>query len=88
MSRPKVIRRRGYTRLSGKHQVTIPLAALEATGLSVGDELKGEVEGEKIVLVPALDLAERRRAAIRETAGSLAGVYEPGSLDRLRGEWR
>jgi len=29
-----------------------------------------------------------RRAVIAETSGSLAGIYEPGGLERLRGEWR
>ncbi len=62
---------------------------LEQTGLRPGDELKVEVDGGgRIVLSPTLSLAERRRAAIEETAGSLTGVYEPGSLERLRNEWR
>jgi hypothetical protein len=30
---------------------------------------------------------ERRRAAIRRTSGALTGAYEPGYLDRLRGDW-
>jgi len=87
--RTKPRRRRGYTRLSGKRQVTIPLAILERTRLAPGDELKVELdETGRIVLSPAESVGERRRRAIRETAGSLAGVYEPGSLDRLRDEWR
>jgi hypothetical protein len=28
-----------------------------------------------------------RRAAVAETAGALSGVYEPGELERLRGDW-
>ena len=31
--------------------------------------------------------AEERRAAIAATAGALSGVYEPGELERLRGDW-
>ena len=65
--------------------MTIPLQALEATGLGPGDELKVEVDrAGRIVLSRAFD----RRRAIEETAGSLTGAYEPGYLDRLRDEWR
>ena len=88
MERVKKPRRRGFTRLSSKRQVTIPLQALEQTGLGPGDELKVEVDGAgRIILTRAQDRADRLRA-IEETAGSLTGVYEPGYLDRLRDEWR
>lgn len=80
-------RRRGYTRISAKNQVTIPVAALEQAGLRPGDELKVDTEDGKIVLEPALSLAERRRAAIDRLAGSLTGMYPPGYLDALRDEW-
>ena len=30
-------RRRGYTRVSAKHQVTIPVAALRDAGIRIGD---------------------------------------------------
>lgn len=88
MDRFKPRRRRGYTRLSSKRQVTIPLAVADESGLAPGDELKVEAQGGRIVLSPVETLAARRRAAIEETAGSLAGVYEPGGLERLRDEWR
>jgi bifunctional DNA-binding transcriptional regulator/antitoxin component of YhaV-PrlF toxin-antitoxin module len=85
MERVKNSRRRGYTRLSSKRQVTIPLQALRETGLGPGDELRVDVDrAGRIVLSRAVD----RRRAIEETAGSLTGVYEPGYLDRLRDEWR
>lgn len=88
MERVKKPRRRGFTRLSSKRQVTIPLQALEQTGLGPGDELKVEVDpAGRIILTRAHDRAARLRA-IEETAGSLTGVYEPGYLDRLRDEWR
>ena len=88
MDRVKQPRRRGFTRLSSKRQVTIPLRTLEETGLTPGDELKVEVDrAGRIVLTPSSFVANRR-AAIEATAGSLTGVYEPGELDRLRDEWR
>jgi AbrB family looped-hinge helix DNA binding protein len=86
--RVKFTRRRGFTRLSSKRQVTIPLHALEETGLGPGDELKVEVDpAGRIVLSPAVGMADRR-AAIERTSGTLAGVYAPGGLERLRAEWR
>lgn len=81
-------RRRGYTRLSSKNQVTIPVAVLERLGIRSGDELKVEAESGRIVLEPARSLAERRREAISRSKGALTGVYEPGYLDTLRDEWR
>ena len=85
MERVKQKRRRGYTRLSSKRQVTIPVQALNETGLLPGDELKVEVDrAGRIVLSRAVD----RRRAIEETKGSLAGAYPPGYLDELRDEWR
>jgi antitoxin component of MazEF toxin-antitoxin module len=67
--------------------VTIPLRTVEQAGLRPGDELQVEIDrAGRIVLLPAADFDRRR--AIEETAGALVGVYEPGSLDRLRDEWR
>ena len=86
--RVKPARRRGYTRLSSKRQVTLPLQVVEALGLSPGDELRVAVEGARIVLTREDGLAARRLRAIDAAAGSLPGVYEPGYLDRLRDAWR
>jgi hypothetical protein len=33
------------------------------------------------------DARERRAAAIRDSAGALTGVFEPGYRERLRDEW-
>lgn len=88
MDRVKLKRKRGFTRISSKRQVTIPLAALEQTGLKPGDQLKVDVDsGGRIVLSRPVDV-EARRKAIRETSGIFTGVYRPGDLDRLRDEWR
>ena len=89
MSGTKRARRRGYTRLSSKRQVTIPLAALAQAGLEPGDELKVEVEeGGRIVLTPSLSRGDRRRSAIRAGAGTFSGLYPPDYLESLRSEWR
>ena len=88
MNRVKKARRRGYTRLSGKHQVTIPERALDQAGLGPGDELKVDVDrAGRIVLSPAAKATDRR-AAIEATSGQLAGAYKPGGLEKLRDEWR
>ncbi len=64
-------------RVSSKHQVTIPVAALEEAGLRAGDQ----------VVVEALadgELRIRRDAFTFESAfGALTGTYPPGYLDRL-----
>jgi AbrB family looped-hinge helix DNA binding protein len=88
MSQTKPKRRRGFTRLSSKNQITVPAAVVRETGLRAGDELKVEVDDGRIVLSPALSLRERRLAAIKRGAGSLTGVYPPDYLDDLRNEWR
>jgi AbrB family looped-hinge helix DNA binding protein len=87
-ARIKPKRRRGHTRVSSRGQVTIPRATLAEADLAAGDELRVQVEGNRIVLSPAQGLAERRLAALEKAAGSMTGVYEPGDLDRLRDEWR
>lgn len=69
-------------------QVTLPLSIVEELGLAPGDELRVTADGDRIVLSREEGLAERRRRALREVAGSLPGVYEPGYLDKLRDEWR
>jgi bifunctional DNA-binding transcriptional regulator/antitoxin component of YhaV-PrlF toxin-antitoxin module len=74
-------RRRGHTRVSAKHQVTLPIDALEGAGIRTGDVLRAEVGGPgEVLLVRDADPIER-------FAGSLTGVYTPGELDELRDEW-
>lgn len=70
------------TRVSAKNQVTIPVDALRRSGLKSGDELTVEsAKGGKIVLARAED-------PVMKYAGVLKGVYPPGYLKKLRGEWR
>jgi bifunctional DNA-binding transcriptional regulator/antitoxin component of YhaV-PrlF toxin-antitoxin module len=78
----KRTRRRGRTRLSAKHQATIPVAALRRAGLKPGDELQVEAAGTgRIVLT-------RVEETLTDYAGRLTGVYPKGSLQKLRREWR
>lgn len=86
--RVKPARRRGFTRLSRKRQITLPLKVVQELGLTPGDQLRVDTDGQQIVLSREEGLAERRMRAIREVAGSMPDAYEPGYLDRLRDEWR
>ena len=82
MDKVKPSRRRGYTRVSPKHQVTLPTQAMTEAGLRVGDRLRvTAAEPGRVVLVREVD-------PIDEYAGRLTGTYEPGDLDKLRDEWR
>ena len=75
-------RRRGNTRISAKHQVTIPVDVLRRAGLKPGDELHVETNAAgQVTLV-------REDDVIAKYAGDLTGVYEPGYLEKLRSEWR
>ncbi len=57
---PKPKRRRGFTRLSSKRELTIPITVLAATGVSPGDVLKIETDDDgRIILSPAETGAER-----------------------------
>jgi bifunctional DNA-binding transcriptional regulator/antitoxin component of YhaV-PrlF toxin-antitoxin module len=67
-------------RISGKNQVTIPVAALRDARLHPGDD----------VLIEALEDGElriRRGSADFDSAfGALTGVYPPDYLERLDAE--
>jgi bifunctional DNA-binding transcriptional regulator/antitoxin component of YhaV-PrlF toxin-antitoxin module len=88
MNGVKPTRRKGFTRLSSKRQVTLPLRVVAELKLKPGDELKVDAEAGRVVLVREDGLAARRRKALAEVAGALPGVWKPGDLERLRNEWR
>ncbi len=81
MSRRVKQRRRGYTRVSAKNQVTLPVEALRRAGISKGDSLRAEVRG------PGEVLLVRDDDPVDRFAGALTGVYPAGELDDLRDEW-
>lgn len=69
-------------RISSKHQVTLPVASLRSAGLKPGDEVIIEAdEAERIVI-------RRVDPELGNSLGVFDGLYEPGYLDRLRGEER
>ena len=67
-------------RISGKNQITIPVAVLEEAGLRAGDR----------VVVEALDRGELRvrRGALDfdDAFGVLTGMYPSGYLERIDAE--
>jgi len=72
------------SKLSSKHQVTIPVSILREAGLAA--RRRGRHPSER-------PWTHRNRASRRTScerfAGSLpAGTYPDGYLDELRGEWR
>ncbi|MDQ3381354.1 MAG: hypothetical protein M3546_13740 [Actinomycetota bacterium] len=87
----RVNRRRGFTRLSSKRQITLPLAVVEQAGLTIGEELAVAADDEGRVIVSRSDVetvGDRRRRALDRAAGALPGVWSAGDLDELRDEWR
>ncbi len=75
-------RRRGTSRISAKHQITIPAEALRAAGLEVGERVVAHSDG------PGRVVLERESEVLDEFAGALSGVYTTNELDELRSEWR
>jgi bifunctional DNA-binding transcriptional regulator/antitoxin component of YhaV-PrlF toxin-antitoxin module len=74
-------RRRGYTRVSAKHQVTLPVETLQRAGIRTGDTLRAEARG------PGEVLLVRDPDPVAQYAGALTGVYAPDELQELRREW-
>lgn len=74
-------RRRGASRISAKHQITIPAEALRAAGLEVGERVVARAAG------PGRVVLEREHDIVAELAGALTGAYDDGELDELRDEW-
>ncbi len=79
----KLVRKRrpGWTRVTSKHQVTIPAGAFAAAGLAEGDSLQGRALG------PGRVLFERVADRVAETAGVFDGIYPDGAVEELRDEW-
>jgi AbrB family looped-hinge helix DNA binding protein len=75
--------RRNQTKVSSKHQVTIPAAAFRSAGLEPGDTLRVEADGAGRIVLTRLDELLDRYSGCLDTGGSLRAQVEG-----LRGEWR
>ena len=74
-------RPRGGTRISSKHQITIPADALRAAGLEVGERVRATAAG------PGRVVLEREQDLLDEFAGAMTGAYRADELAELRDEW-
>lgn len=74
-------RRKGFTRVSSKNQVTLPIDALLVAGLRSGDTVMIEAKSTgEIILRREADPLERYY-------GSMTGMFPPDYLRDLRDEW-
>jgi AbrB family looped-hinge helix DNA binding protein len=76
-------RRRDQTKVSSKHQVTIPARAFRSAGLEPGDTLRVEADGAGRIVMTKLDELLARYSGCLDTGGSLRQQVEG-----LRREWR
>lgn len=75
-------RRRNQSRVSSKHQVTIPVAAFRGAGLESGDTLRIEAEGRGRLVMTRIDELLDRYSGSLDTAGELKA-----QIEGLREEW-
>jgi AbrB family looped-hinge helix DNA binding protein len=71
------------TKVSSKHQVTIPAAAFRGAGLEPGDMLRAEADGAGRIVLTRIDELLDRYSGCLDTGG---GLRE--KIEGLRGEWR
>ena len=72
----------GFTRLSRKHQATIPVAVLAEAGIQAGEPLRVEALG------PGRIILTRADERLEDLLGALGDdVYPDGYLQELRAEW-
>jgi AbrB family looped-hinge helix DNA binding protein len=74
---------KNQTKVSSKHQVTIPAGAFSTAGFAPGDTLRVEAEGAGRVVLTRIDELVDRYSGCLETGGDLRK-----RLEGLRGEWR
>ena len=84
VKKPKAKARRGAgrSRVSGKHQITIPIGAFSEAGLREGDVVQVRADGRGRVVIARVD------DLVDEYAGALSTGGELGRTVRgLRREW-
>jgi AbrB family looped-hinge helix DNA binding protein len=74
---------KNHTKVSSKHQVTIPAGAFHTAGFEPGDTLKVEAEGAGRVVLTRIDELVDRYSGCLDTGGDLGRQVEG-----LRKEWR
>jgi bifunctional DNA-binding transcriptional regulator/antitoxin component of YhaV-PrlF toxin-antitoxin module len=74
---------KGQTKVSAKHQVTIPVSALRDAGVRTGDVLKVEADGSGRLILTRVDEMLDRYSGRLATGGRLGKAVEG-----LREEWR
>jgi bifunctional DNA-binding transcriptional regulator/antitoxin component of YhaV-PrlF toxin-antitoxin module len=74
---------KGQTKVSTKHQVTIPVGALREAGVQTGDVLKVEADGAGRLVLTRVDELLGRYSGQLATGGDLGKAVEG-----LREEWR
>lgn len=77
----KVKKRWRGTKISEKHQVTIPIDAMRIAGLEAGERVIARADG------PGRVVLEREEDVLESFSGSMTGVFEHGILEQLRNEW-
>ena len=69
------------TKISQKHQVTIPIDSMRIAGLEAGERVVARADG------PGRVVLEREEDVISSFSGSMTGIFEHGILEQLRNEW-
>lgn len=74
-------RRKGFTRVSSKNQVTLPIDVLATAGVRPGDSLMVEAKTTGEIVL------RREEDPLLKYIGVFDGMYPPDYLDGLRDEW-
>ena len=74
-------RRKGFTRVSSKNQVTLPIDVLVTAGIRPGDSLMVEAKSTGEIVL------RREEDPLDRYIGSMTGMFPPNYLRDLRDEW-
>lgn len=81
MVKVKQHRRKGFTRVSSKNQVTLPIDVLATAGVGPGDSLMVEAKSSGEIVL------RREEDPLDRYYGSMTGAFPPNYLRDLRDEW-
>ena len=73
------------SRISAKHQVTIPVEVLRTLNLEIGDEMKFDVKDGKLEIMKVEKLPQKQHR-IMLLAGDMPGIYDDFDLEKERAE--